>query len=76
MREISVKEARQRFREVLDRVEKGEEIVVLRRGRPVARLVPPEQKGKRLPSLSELRRSIAQEGTPSVELLREERDAR
>lgn len=37
--EIGVFEARNRFSELLDAAEAGEEVVVLRRGRPVARIV-------------------------------------
>jgi prevent-host-death family protein len=40
MREVSIKQARQSLRALLDDVAAGEEIVLLRRGRAVARLVP------------------------------------
>lgn len=76
MLEINVKEARQRFRELLDRVEQGEEIVVLRHGKAVARMLSPDAEGNRLPKLDALRRSIASSGTPAHELVREDRDAR
>lgn len=76
MAEINVKEARQRFRELLDRVEQGEEVIVTRHGEAVARLVPVQRKAKTLPPLDDFRRSIGNQGTPSVQLIREERDAR
>lgn len=38
--EVGVFEARNRFSELLDAAEAGEEVVVLRRGKPVARIVP------------------------------------
>lgn len=38
---IGVAEAKQRFSELLDRVGAGERIVIARRGRPAAVLVPP-----------------------------------
>jgi prevent-host-death family protein len=41
MREIGAVAARNKFRQLLDWVEAGEEIIVTRRGRIVARLVPP-----------------------------------
>lgn len=41
MREIGAFEAKTRLGQLLDRVEAGEEIVITRRGRAVARLVPP-----------------------------------
>jgi prevent-host-death family protein len=40
MREIGAFEAKNTFGSLLDLVEKGEEVVITRRGRPVARLVP------------------------------------
>lgn len=38
---LGVAEAKRRFAELLDRVRDGERVVVTRRGRPVAVLVPP-----------------------------------
>ena len=38
--EIGVFEARNRFSELIEAAEAGEEVVVLRRGKPVVRLVP------------------------------------
>ena len=40
MLEIGAFEAKNRLGALLDRVESGEEIVITRRGRPVAKLVP------------------------------------
>lgn len=40
MQEVSVFEAKNKLSALLDRVERGEEIVITRRGKPVARLVP------------------------------------
>jgi prevent-host-death family protein len=40
MVEIGAFEAKNKLSELLDRAEKGEEVVITRRGRPVARLVP------------------------------------
>lgn len=42
MREIGAFEAKNRFGHLLDEVEHGEEIVITRRGKAVARLVPAE----------------------------------
>lgn len=39
MQEIDAFEARNNFDSLLDRVERGEEIVIMRHGKPVARLV-------------------------------------
>jgi prevent-host-death family protein len=38
--EIGTFEAKNRLSELLDRAERGEEVVITRRGRPVAKLVP------------------------------------
>jgi len=40
MREVGAFEAKNRLGALLDRVEDGEEIVITRRGKPVAKLVP------------------------------------
>ena len=40
MSQIGAFEAKTHLSELLDRVESGEELVIARRGRPVARLVP------------------------------------
>jgi prevent-host-death family protein len=40
MHEIGAFEAKNRLGSLLDRVERGEEIVITRHGKPVARLVP------------------------------------
>jgi prevent-host-death family protein len=56
--EINVKEARNKLSSLLDRVEEGIEVILLRRGKEVARLIPPSGKGKRLPSLRDFRLSI------------------
>lgn len=40
MREIGAFEAKNKLSSLLDEVERGEEVVITRRGKPVARLVP------------------------------------
>lgn len=75
MKAVNIREARQRFSELLDLAEHGEEIVLTRHGAPIARLVPTEHAPRRLPSLQSFRASIGKAGTPSVPLLRAERDA-
>jgi prevent-host-death family protein len=42
MHEVGTVEAKNKLRSLLDRVEQGEEILITRRGRPIARLVPIE----------------------------------
>jgi prevent-host-death family protein len=59
---VSVREARQGLRRLLDQVQAGDEVVVLRRGVEVARIVRPERKGAQLPNLRALRASIKLQG--------------
>ena len=39
---IGMREARNRFSELIERAARGEAIIITRRGKPVARLLPPE----------------------------------
>ena len=59
-----MKEARSRFSDLISQVEKGEEVVITRRGKAVARLVPYAAAERRLPSLKEFRASIRIAGDP------------
>jgi prevent-host-death family protein len=76
MTHVSVRTAREKLPQLLDRVEKGEEVVVTRRGKAVARMVPVLREPRRLPALTDFRKTIGRRGTPSVTLLRAERNAR
>ncbi|MCF8053433.1 MAG: type II toxin-antitoxin system prevent-host-death family antitoxin [Desulfobacterales bacterium] len=60
--EVSVKEARLKISALLDRTQKGEEILILRRGKKVARLVPVAGSERRLPDLAAFRESISIKG--------------
>jgi len=73
MREVSIREARQRLRALLDDVAAGEEILLVRRGKAVAVLVPAAD-AKRLPSLADFRRSIELSGTTLGEELARTRE--
>jgi len=77
MAEISVKEARSNLRALIDRVQAGEEITILRRGKQVARLVAPQPQPSPFPDLSEFRASIKLKGEPASETaIRLRREAR
>ena len=76
MRRIGIKQAREIFPELVRRAEAGEEIVITRQGRAVARLVAASQAPRALPPLQEFRRSLRAGGTPAVKLIRDERDGR
>lgn len=51
---VSVRGARESLRLLLDQVQAGGEVVVLRRGVEVAKLVPPDPKTLLLPDLSSI----------------------
>jgi antitoxin (DNA-binding transcriptional repressor) of toxin-antitoxin stability system len=70
---VSVREARKDLRRLLDQVQSGDEVVVLRRGVEVGRLVRPERETPPLPDLSGLRASVKIRGQA---LSRGIRDAR
>lgn len=72
--EVNVKDARSRLSFLLDRVEEGGEVIILRRGKEVARLVPPRGKGKPLPSLKDFRSSIKIAGKPLSSVVIQGRD--
>lgn len=76
MKHIGIKQARQNLPDLIDQVEAGEEILITRQGKAVAKLVSAPTTAKQLPSLEEFRRVIGRAGTPSAQILREERDAR
>lgn len=77
MRSVSVRDARAQLPTLLNRVAAGEEVVILRRGKEVARLVPPARKMRRLPDLTEFRAALRVTGEPLSETIiagrREER---
>ena len=60
--EINVKEARSRLSALLDEVEQGSEITIVRRGKRIARLMPAEGTGKMLPGLRGFRATIRLRG--------------
>ena len=59
MRTAGVREARQNLSALLDEVRRGREVVITERGRPVAKLVPPDRpRGKGVPNLAAFRRKM------------------
>jgi len=56
--EVGAYEAKTKFSELLDKVEAGEQVVITRNGKPVARLVPAEKKRRMTPAeaVEEIRR--------------------
>ena len=76
MKHIGIKQARQELPDLIDRAEAGEEIIITRQGKPVAKLVAVPQALKQLPSLAEVRKDLSRGGTPAAQLVREERNVR
>ena len=73
--EVNVKEARSRISSLLDKTQKGEEIMIVRRGKRVARLVPIESVApRRLPDLSAFRDSMKIKGAPLSQTIIKGRD--
>ena len=63
VQKVGMREARQRLRLLLDQVQAGDEIVVLRRGLEVGRLVRAQRRIAPLPDLSEFRASLKLRGS-------------
>jgi prevent-host-death family protein len=60
---VNIKDARRRLSDLVTAAERGESVVITRRGKEVARIVPPAPKPlKRFPDLSEFRASIKVKG--------------
>ena len=75
MKHIGIKQARQELPGLIDRAEAGEEVIITRQGKPVAKLIAAPKTAKALPSLAKFRDKF-KTGTPASQLLREERNAR
>ena len=76
MLQVNVKDARSNLSSLLDRVEAGEEIIITRRGKKVAKMVRPQAEDH-LPSLKEFRASLKIEGKPmSQEVIDAQREER
>lgn len=68
--DVGTKELRARLSEILDRVEKGERVVVRRRGKPAAVLTAAaSEKPKRLPKRAAARARIKLKGLPMSEFV-------
>jgi len=74
MLEVNVREARRQLASLLDAVEAGDEVVITRRGKRVARLLPPEPPPRQFPDLSEFRKRITSRGESLYETLMRMRD--
>ena len=76
MRTVSVAEAKARLSELLNNVASGEEFLITRHGRAVAKVSLPETEKQPLPlqRLAQLRQSVPRWAEPSAKRLRQLRD--
>jgi prevent-host-death family protein len=74
MKKVQVNEIREHLATYLTEAERGEEIVVTRHNKPVARLVPYEQDKASLPDLKDFREGITVTGTPTSEQITKDRE--
>ena len=74
MKHVGIRQARQDLPYLIDRAEAGEEVIITRQGRPVAKLVAAPRDPMPLPSLLDFRTRIGRSGTPAAQLIRDERD--
>lgn len=75
MKELTIREARAHIGRLEELVEEAGEIIISRRGRPIARVLPVSGSRQR-PDHAELRQRMGMLGTPSAALIRAERDER
>lgn len=67
---VSIRQAREQFSELVGAVERGESIIITRRGRRVARLTPvPPERRKGLPDLTDFRASLKVKGSSLTRVL-------
>ena len=74
MSAINLAEAKAHLSELVSKAENGEEIIIMRRGEAVAKLVPIAAPKKAFRSRAAFRSTIRKGKTPSVDLIRQLRD--
>lgn len=62
MQSVSIAQARSHFAHLIDAVGSGQVVIITRRGREVARLVPSQQEGVPLPGRAAERKTLAMAG--------------
>ena len=72
--QVTVAEAKAQLSRLLDAVEAGQPVVITRRGKAVAELVPRQAVHDLLPQLRRLRDSLPRQANSGVDTVRELRD--
>ena len=77
MESVSLSDAKAHLSAIMDRVEAGEEVTVVRRGKPVGTIVPISKPRKPIDfdRIRTLREAMTMSDIDSVDLIREMRDA-
>jgi len=77
MKKVQVNQVREQLAKYLAEAEHGEEIIITKHSKPVARLVAYEEKKPKFPDMSEFRKQFKVKGKPLseivIEMRREER---
>lgn len=74
MQRVSIAEAKAHLSEILNQVIEGEEVIVTKRGEPIARIEPIKKSLKSIPNLAKFRASFPRMDIPSAEVLQQLRD--
>ncbi len=74
MVQVTVAEAKAQLSSLLDAVEAGEAVVITRRGKPIAELVPRCSVRDLLPQLAALREALPEQQASGVDTVRALRD--
>jgi prevent-host-death family protein len=76
MKKAGIREVRQNLSALIEEVQKGREIVITDRGKPVARLVPPEKRSRPFPDMTEFRKSMPKLDPPLSQTIIDDREDR
>jgi prevent-host-death family protein len=71
---VNLADAKAHLSELVSKAESGEETVIMRRGQPVARLVPIALPKKAFRSLADFRATLPKASTSSTKVIRQLRD--
>lgn len=74
MTQITIEEATQNLYKLLEQVAKGEQFILMKEGKEIARLLPPQQVKKVFPSLNDFRESIVLKGSSMSTTILAERE--